>query len=309
MGKLRSRRASPLRNPFLPFLPPPPMLLGKYGEIALKSASVRRRFERQLIHNIENALMSHRVEASVEEDRGVLYIRTNHTEKVEEVLAHTFGVIYYSEATETSSRWEDIEPEAARLASSFPPQTSFAVRCKRAGTHPYTSMELAARLGEVILEAYPEKEFQVDLMDPDNTLWAEVRNDKCHMYVEKKRGPGGMPVCTQGRALLSVPRGMEDEAAVAGWSVMKRGVRLFVMPEEGAEDIVPRLRPWGGPERSVRGEGSLQEILRGTGSRALVLVDREPEEMDLEPPLAVLYPLAGMEEERYERIIAFINGG
>ncbi|MDG6221036.1 MAG: THUMP domain-containing protein [Candidatus Thermoplasmatota archaeon] len=270
------------------------MLLVKYGEIALKSRNVRRRFEQQLVWNIENMMMERGVTGKVERGRGVMLIYTSMVPEMENILAHTFGVIYYSQVEETSSSSEEIFSAAVKLANGFPDSSTFAVRCKRTGSHKYTSMELAANTGEKILEAYPGK-LKVNLTSPDNELRLEVREKKCHIYVSREKGPGGMPVGTQGKALLHVARGREKLGAAAGWLVLKRGVSLQIMLEDGAEDISPLLRPWGGP-RDVfftRPQEDLAETVRRSGAAALVLPDENPQEKPI-VQAAVLYPLAGL---------------
>ena len=61
------------------------------------------------------------------------------------------------------------------------------------------SMELNCELGGVILDAYPE--MKVDVHNPQIRLNVEVR-EEIYLYSEIIPGPGGMPVGTNGSAML-----------------------------------------------------------------------------------------------------------
>ena len=76
-------------------------------------------------------------------------------------------------------------------------------------------------LGEVILEAFPQ--MKVDVHHPDVLLRVEVRQ-KVNLFSEMIPGPGGMPVGTNGKAMLLLSGGIDSP--VAGYMIAKRGVVL-----------------------------------------------------------------------------------
>ena len=76
-------------------------------------------------------------------------------------------------------------------------------------------------LGEVILETFPET--KVDVHHPDVRLNVEVR-EEIYLYSDIIPGPGGMPVGTNGSAMLLLSGGIDSP--VAGYMVSKRGVSL-----------------------------------------------------------------------------------
>ncbi|MDI3484777.1 MAG: tRNA uracil 4-sulfurtransferase [Methanobacteriaceae archaeon] len=69
------------------------LILGRYGEIALKSPQVRRRFESQLIHNIKSAF---KTEAHVKGGR--IFIYPGDFEEALNKLAKIFGIVSFSPA-------------------------------------------------------------------------------------------------------------------------------------------------------------------------------------------------------------------
>ena len=69
---------------------------------------------------------------------------------------------------------------------------SFKVCARRARkNYPMDSMEINAKMGHRILEAYPQ--LHVDVHNPQIMLTIEVR-EKIYIYSEIIPGPGGMPV-------------------------------------------------------------------------------------------------------------------
>ena len=86
---------------------------------------------------------------------------------------------------------------------------------------PMSSMPFAAQLGHELLQVY--KNVKVDVHTPDVMLNVEIR-DKVYIYSEEIMGPGGMPVGTNGKAMLLLSGGIDSP--VAGYMIAKRGVRL-----------------------------------------------------------------------------------
>jgi thiamine biosynthesis protein ThiI len=82
-------------------------------------------------------------------------------------------------------------------------------------------MELAALLGEKILYRY--EDISVNVHNPDVYVTVELR-DKVYIYTEELPGPGGMPIGTNGKAMLLLSGGIDSP--VAGYMISKRGVRI-----------------------------------------------------------------------------------
>ena len=82
-------------------------------------------------------------------------------------------------------------------------------------------MEVSASLGGLILDAFPET--SVDVHNPQLTLSVEIR-EKIYVYSETIPGPGGMPVGTNGKAMLLLSGGIDSP--VAGYMIAKRGVKI-----------------------------------------------------------------------------------
>ena len=99
---------------------------------------------------------------------------------------------------------------------------TFKVYTRRAKkSYPVNSMEVSARIGESILDAYLEA--KVDVHQPELTVSVEIR-EKIYVYSKSIKGPGGMPVGTNGKAMLLLSGGIDSP--VAGYMIAKRGVKI-----------------------------------------------------------------------------------
>ena len=84
-----------------------------------------------------------------------------------------------------------------------------------------TSEQINRDMGEVILEAFPQ--MRVDRHHPYVILHVEVRQ-RINLFSLMIPGPGGMPVGTNGRAMLLLSGGIDSP--VAGYMIAKRGVKI-----------------------------------------------------------------------------------
>ena len=73
----------------------------------------------------------------------------------------------------------------------------------------------------MILDHFPGA--SVDVHTPELTLSVEIR-EKIYVYSETLPGPGGMPVGTNGKAMLLLSGGIDSP--VAGYMIAKRGVKI-----------------------------------------------------------------------------------
>ena len=99
---------------------------------------------------------------------------------------------------------------------------TFKVNARRTNKKfPMQSMEINSEIGHYLLEAYPN--LKVDVHHPDVMLNIEVR-EKVYIYSSTVKGAGGLPVGTNGKAMLLLSGGIDSP--VAGYMISKRGVEL-----------------------------------------------------------------------------------
>lgn len=201
------------------------VVLVRHGEIGTKSSQVQTSMERQLRQNLQAMLANRGVEAEVEREWSRLYIWTEDPEAAAEAAAETFGVASTSPALSIPPEKDAVLNALSRTARDAYHEGSYAVRVRRAGesdAHTFTSKELEEEGGSMVYEAVESKfDPTVDLDDPDVEFYVEVREDKAFVYLEKKRGPGGLPLGTQHPVAALISGGIDSP--VAAWSMMKRG--------------------------------------------------------------------------------------
>jgi thiamine biosynthesis protein ThiI len=197
------------------------------GEIGIKALWTRKLYERRLTSNIKAALKHQGiVYEALNRKFGRLYIRTSDAKETCQALSNVFGVSSVSSATKTTSQLKDIVENSILVAGpALKEKQTFAVRCRRVGSHAYTSQDVCRHVGQAVLDAYANHELHVDLGHPDLTLEVEVREDEAYVFLETMKGPGGLPLGTQPK-IVGLLNG-DISSLVACWMVMKRGCPII----------------------------------------------------------------------------------
>ena len=102
-------------------------------------------------------------------------------------------------------------------------ETTFKVESKRCDkSFPLTSLEISkAVAGRVLKEC---SNLHVDVHNPEETLFVELRNNYTYLYLSEIKGMGGFPVGVAGKGLLMLSGGIDSP--VAGYLAMKQGVEI-----------------------------------------------------------------------------------
>jgi tRNA uracil 4-sulfurtransferase len=285
------------------------LLLVRYGELALKSPPVRREFEATLRRNIVQQFVREGLELRLRSDRGHLYAEVADAERGARLLQRVFGVTSVSVVHEVPTERARLRSTLLELAGPrLPPGSSFAVRARRTGTHPFTSQELARDLGSDVLEAFPDRHLRVDLSRPEVELFVEVRGPRTYLYFDRRSGPGGLPLGVAGRlvALIDGLRG-----ALGAFLMMKRGCRvaLAVAPEGASfvRDVLLRFDPAAsvtelGPDPSgwSGALGTLAQAGRAEGVVLPLTVDEYPAARARWGETLVFSPTVGLPDEEVQ---------
>ena len=199
----------------------------KYGEIGIKGKN-RHLFEDALVKQIRYALRNAEGEFSVYRNQGRIYVDCNSLydyDEVVEKLQKVFGIVGICPVVTTEDKGiEVLGTEVIDFLENVYDirDQSFKVMTRRARKdYPMESMEVSAYLGERVLQAFPD--MKVDVHCPEIMLHVEIR-EKIYIYSKIIPGPGGMPVGTNGKAMLLLSGGIDSP--VAGYMICKRGVKL-----------------------------------------------------------------------------------
>ncbi len=199
----------------------------KYAEIAIKGKN-RYLFEDALVSQMNHALKKVEGEFRVRKEQGRIYVDTLSDYDFDEVvdaLKKVFGIVGICPVVLLEDEgFDKLAADVIDYIDKVYPNKNFTfkVNARRARkNYPMESMEINATMGERILEAYPET--RVDVHKPDVMINIEIRN-KINVYSTVIPGPGGMPVGTNGKAMLLLSGGIDSP--VAGYMIAKRGVAI-----------------------------------------------------------------------------------
>ena len=230
----------------------------KYGEIGIKGKN-RYLFEYALMDQIKFSLRKVEGQFEVTKEQGRVYVEALTEYDYDEVikaLSRVFGIVAICPVVLCdNNEWSNLcQVTGDYMERTYPDQhLSFKVFARRADkSYPKKSMEIGADMGEYLLDRFPD--MTVDVHNPDVALNIEVR-ERTYIYSISIPGPGGMPVGTNGKAMLLLSGGIDSP--VAGYMIAKRGVQLemihFASPPYTGElarekvlKLAEELTPWCG---------------------------------------------------------------
>ncbi|MEZ4219203.1 MAG: tRNA uracil 4-sulfurtransferase ThiI [Myxococcota bacterium] len=204
------------------------LVLARYsGELTTKARPTRAYFSKRLAANVKDGLRALGIRSRIERGHDRLRIQlasTDDATRALPVLSRTFGVQSVVGAIELPwSSTDDIVREGVRLFADAVAGRRFAVRARRVGDRARiaaSSSDVARALGA----ALAPRAAGVDLDDPEVAVHVEVAPGRAHFFRDVARGPGGLPLGVEGRAVALVSGGFDS--AVAAWQLLRRGVAL-----------------------------------------------------------------------------------
>ncbi len=198
----------------------------KYAEIGIKGKN-RYLFENALRDQIKNSLKN-LGNYMVTKEQGRIYIECPEDydyEETVEALQRVFGIAQICPVMIIDTiEWEPLTKAVGDYVEARYENRNFTFKmeAKRGDkNYPMTSPEICIEMGAYLLKRFPE--MKVDVHNPSVRIMVEVRN-KSYVYSEVIPGPGGMPVGTNGKAMLLLSGGIDSP--VAGYMISKRGVTI-----------------------------------------------------------------------------------
>ena len=199
----------------------------KYAEIGVKGKN-KYLFEEALAQQVKYALKRCEGEFKVTRTEGRIYVHALSEFDYDEIvdnLKTVFGVSAICPVVAVSDEgFDELAKTVVDYVDKVYPDKNmtFKVQARRARkNYPLNSMELNMELGAAVLDAYPE--MKVDVHSPQMRLYVEIR-ERIYIYSIEIPGPGGMPVGSNGKAMLLLSGGIDSP--VAGYMIAKRGVKI-----------------------------------------------------------------------------------
>jgi thiamine biosynthesis protein ThiI len=202
-----------------------------FSEIAIKSKPVRRRFVARLAGNLRDVLLEIdpavrverqwdrlRVETALEDAAGIA--------RLVGAMRDISGISYILEVVEYPlPALEEIVDRVLPVYAGRLAGRHFAVRCKRNGSHAFTSIDVERVVGRALLERSGAA--GVRLVRPDVTVDLEIKRKTLFVIGRRHRGPGGYPVGSLDPVLSMISGGFDS--TVASYLTMKRGMRTHFL--------------------------------------------------------------------------------
>ena len=196
------------------------LIMIKYGELSTKKDNIGF-FLSTLKKNVEYALKN--IDYEIKYDKNRMFIKSSNLDNVIEKLKKVFGIHEISVCYQLDNRnLDSISKDLIKIIENVEFKT-FKVAVKRSDkTYPLDSMELAKKLGGVVLKN--KDNISVDVHNPELLINVEIRTDQVYIYIDNIQGIGGYPVGVLGKGLLMLSGGIDSP--VAGYLAIKRGIKL-----------------------------------------------------------------------------------
>jgi thiamine biosynthesis protein ThiI len=202
-----------------------------FPEITIKSKPVRRTFCQQLRTNLTRQLKEVDPGIFVQKQWDKLIVRSKLNDEltnrnIVDILQRTSGIAYFLDVIEYPLvDMQDVFERTKALHEHAITDKTFAVRCKRVGTHDFSSGDVERFVGGGMLEHCESK--GVSLRDPDVTLRLEIREDRLYIVNQRYKGLGGLPMGSIDTVLSLMSGGFDS--TVASYLTMRRGLRTHFL--------------------------------------------------------------------------------
>ena len=218
------------------------VILCKYGEVVLKGLN-KSWFEGMMLRELKRRLEKHgrfEVRAAQSTVSCTPLDADADFESAYEDVKKVFGFVAISRAAAVEKDMGAIaECCRAYLPQFLEGKKTFKVEGKRADKRfPLNSMQLSAELGGEILSVCPW--LRVDVHEPDVTVRVEIREERAFIHAGQEKGAGGMPVGSNGKAMLLLSGGIDSP--VAGYMMARRGVKIEALHFESFPYTSERAR-------------------------------------------------------------------
>ncbi len=233
-------------------------ILVKYGELTLKKKNAQL-FKNLLLNNIRNALVDYECDVRLAFSR--LYIEVNKSDltAVCKILSKVYGIHSFAPYVSCENDLEVIKKLAYECVKDLDYQT-FKVETKRKNKRFETSSLEVSRVVGGYINTYSN--LNVDIHNPELTIYLEIRNNECLIYYDEYQGAKGLPVGTSGKSILMLSGGIDSP--VAGYLVNKRGVKFdaihFASPPYTAKESVDKIHDLCDTLKYYNGEFNLYVV-------------------------------------------------
>ncbi|WP_122761131.1 tRNA uracil 4-sulfurtransferase ThiI [Pseudomonas viridiflava] len=202
------------------------LIVKVFPEITIKSPPVRKKFIRQLGKNIRTVLRELDADIVVGGVWDNLEVETRLTDPkvlqgMRDRLSCMPGIANFLQVAEYPlGDMDDVVAKCKLHYADLLPGTMFSVRCKRAGRHDFSSMDVEKYVGSQLRMQCGAA--GIELKKPDLVVRMEIRDQRLFVVHDQHKGMGGYPLGALEQTLVLMSGGFDS--TVAAYQIMRRGL-------------------------------------------------------------------------------------
>ncbi|RMR58237.1 tRNA sulfurtransferase [Pseudomonas syringae pv. actinidiae] len=202
------------------------LIVKVFPEITIKSPPVRKKFIRQLGKNIRTVLRELDADIVVGGVWDNLEVETRQTDPkvlqgIRDRLSCMPGIANFLQVAEYPlGDMDDIVAKCKLHYAYLLPGKMFSVRCKRAGRHDFSSMDVEKYVGSKLRMQCGAA--GIELKKPDLVVRMEIRDQRLFVVHDQHQGMGGYPLGALEQTLVLMSGGFDS--TVAAYQIMRRGL-------------------------------------------------------------------------------------
>ena len=280
----------------------------RFGELGLKSKTVRGSFQRALVNNMLELARRRKIELFVDKIRSQYHVSSTAIEsEVEDLLCHIIGIVAVDKIIKLDCGYnsESIAEVVSSKLSALDEHTTFGVRIKRMYKYgEKSSKDYEKEIGKELLNLHHQ--LSVNLSNPDIWIKLLIGSEGVFQIVKRFETSGGLPTGIQGDVLVN----LKDEfTMLESYMIMRRGVRIIPVMESKVEFVeqLSRFDPFVGHRTNERDRVKFSHKRPAWGVIGMSIEDAEPyvgkrESSVKTTPMSTLSPLQGWTENEISQL-------
>ncbi|WXL26232.1 tRNA uracil 4-sulfurtransferase ThiI [Ectopseudomonas mendocina] len=202
------------------------LIVKVFPEITIKSRPVRKQFIRQLAKNIRSVLraLDPKVDVSGTWDNLVVTTQVEDPRAQQEIIERlrcTPGIVHFLQVDQYPlGDFDDVVAKCKQHFEDQLPGKVFAVRCKRAGKHDFSSLDIERYVGSQLRQQCGAA--GISLKEPEVLVRMEIRDQTLFVIHRQHEGIGGYPLGSLDQTLVLMSGGFDS--TVAAYQMMRRGL-------------------------------------------------------------------------------------
>lgn len=200
-------------------------ILIRFGDMMLKGKNIGFFIKRVRKHLVEKLSDLHTI-YQFRHDRIYIDYQDDQEQEILKRLGQIPGLYSFSIVYVSKPNQEDIILTAIHVLNeeATKEMMHLKIETKRADkSFPMTSQDFTLKVASTILNQAKRK-YVVDVKQPEEILYIEIRQDAAYLYLKSHLGMGGYPYGTAGKGLLMLSGGIDSP--VAGYLAMKQGIEV-----------------------------------------------------------------------------------